>query len=115
MSLTKVLIVGMVGLLIKNTESQVITNDHANEGDDNGDPCGAKVVLNADRKKANVFQFDLCDMIDCGEKPKSYRGYDVYGCPFAYGYPRVGKGSWCHSWRMDGWWWSGSDTSWLSK
>ena len=29
------------------------------------DPCGAKVILNVIKTKRDVFQFDLCDVMDC--------------------------------------------------
>ena len=50
------------------------------------DPCGAKVILNVIKTKRNVFQFDLCDVMDCETYAKTYRWQDVYGCVFTYGY-----------------------------
>ena len=37
------------------------------------DPCGAKVILNVVKTKGNVFQFDLCDVIDCGGDGKAWK------------------------------------------
>ena len=52
------------------------------------DPCGAKVILNVFKTKRNVFQFDLCDVIDCETYAKAYRRDDVYGSGFTYDIPR---------------------------
>ena len=72
------------------------------------DPCGAKVILNVVKTKGNVFQFDLCDVIDCGGDGKAWKGYDVYACVFTYGYPRTTSGNWCYSWTQDIFWWTGA-------
>ena len=42
------------------------------------DPCDAKVILNVFKNKRNVFQFDLCDVVDCKAYAKAYKTDDVY-------------------------------------
>ena len=41
------------------------------------DPCGAKVILKVDKNKQNTFQFDVCDVINCGLNQAAWRGYDI--------------------------------------
>uniref|UniRef100_A0A665TEN1 Envelope protein n=1 Tax=Echeneis naucrates TaxID=173247 RepID=A0A665TEN1_ECHNA len=38
------------------------------------------------------FQFDLCSVINCGNKEANWRGYDVYLCML------TNKGRWCPTW-----------------
>ncbi|XP_060712755.1 uncharacterized protein LOC132837092 [Hemiscyllium ocellatum] len=87
------------------------------------DPCGAKVILDADPGIKQTFQFDLCDVIDCGGGAEgAWTGYDVYMCPCSChpalsdtcaGYPQnlghVGEGHPCYTW--DDVWWGQTHTS----
>ena len=38
------------------------------------------IELNYTEGTATTFQIDLCDVIQCGKTPSSWRGYDIYLC-----------------------------------
>uniref|UniRef100_A0A8C6UFL2 Uncharacterized protein n=1 Tax=Neogobius melanostomus TaxID=47308 RepID=A0A8C6UFL2_9GOBI len=41
---------------------------------------GGKVDLKYIKGEDTTFQFDLCDVINCGGDPRGYQGYDIYVC-----------------------------------
>lgn len=68
------------------------------------DPCIREyggVELNYTLGSSMTFQFDLCDVIDCGSDDMAWRGYDVYLCHFKWGAPYGGQ--WCPRWSYVGW------------
>uniref|UniRef100_A0A8C6V663 Uncharacterized protein n=1 Tax=Neogobius melanostomus TaxID=47308 RepID=A0A8C6V663_9GOBI len=52
-----------------------------------------------------TFQFDLCDVIDCGGDLRGYQGYDIHVCAFLAGGPlgEIIDDRWCPYWRQVFW------------
>lgn len=68
------------------------------------------IKINVTPGTKETFQFDLCDVIECGKNPNAWRGYDVYMCEGPFGHPPIGYNPWCPKWegvrwttRPDGW------------
>ncbi len=57
------------------------------------------IELNYTLGSITTFQFDLCNVINCGKSQSAWRGYDVYMCDSHFGDPTVepAKG-WCNHW-----------------
>ncbi|KAI7810939.1 envelope protein [Triplophysa rosa] len=67
-----------------------------------GHPFGVKLELIRTNGKDAIWEFDLCQVINCGKDEMSYRGYDIYGCLW----PTTGRnpsGPWCHGWTDVNW------------
>ena len=54
------------------------------------------IELNYTLGSTTTYQFDLCNVINCGESGELWRGYDLYVCGFPWGGPTVNR--WCGSW-----------------
>lgn len=67
-----------------------------------GGGTGVRITLEREEGKDGMWQFDLCQVIDCGKDQLAWRGHDVYGClwPSTIALP---NGPWCHTWHDVNW------------
>ncbi|KAK0149007.1 Endogenous retrovirus group V member 2 Env polyprotein [Merluccius polli] len=54
------------------------------------------IELNYTLGSTTTYQFDLCNVINCGQGGELWQGYDLYICGFPWGYPTVNP--WCGTW-----------------
>ncbi|MEQ2166600.1 hypothetical protein GOODEAATRI_029982 [Goodea atripinnis] len=104
-------------ILVARTQTQNVTTFGSTYGADkyrarcetpalqrSTDPCIEQyggVELNYTLGSSVTFQFDLCDVIDCGDRYSAWRGYDIFMCHFRWGAPYGGQ--WCPRWSFVGW------------